>query len=77
MTLQERAEKALENCDGRQSDYEWALVRAMGEVIEEAAKLADFWAADEGHSPCHANANRFGQKVAGKAIAESIRKLAN
>jgi len=75
MTLQERAEKALENCDGRRSDYEWAIVKVAQEIIDECAKIADFWAGNEGVSPCHDEANCFGQKLAGGAIAYAIRKL--
>lgn len=58
-----------------------SIIRHINEAVaaerEACAKLADFWASDEGLSPCHGQGNRFGQKVAGSGIASSIRARGN
>lgn len=74
MTLQERADRAAKVLS-QGGEWKFAVYNEMVNLVEECARFADFWASGEGLSPCHTDANRFGQMVAGQAIAESIRRL--
>jgi hypothetical protein len=75
MTLQERVYECLERLDDPRPDDERAIREEMAKIIAECAEIADFWNRDVGLSPCHTDAMRAGQKVAGKAIGDAIRTL--
>lgn len=55
------------------SDIQSNIDAAVKAEREECAKIADSWTTDDGQSPCHGEALRFGFKVAGQAIARFIR----